>query len=264
MADERRPHVHHAGVVLLDPTPVAERPLPPERQPRPLPELSAVDFAKLRDAALPHAKAQADVRRVTTKFKREPAGQAHVFAELHFPAVDGSATFNGALEAKGAALAERLATARADYLANDPAPVAARALKASLEGVKVAEAEAAAKVEKLMLAFSAAEKTDSKALLCAADKLTAARGVLAGRRELVTRLDADLGRAERAALEGLAAVLKATKQTFAEELAAERGRLEEEWLAATLPTAATLYAVQTILAHDLANQGTLTAYGHLE
>jgi hypothetical protein len=263
MSDEPRRHVAHAGAVLLTPMAVAERPLPPERQPRPLPELSAVDFAKLRNVALPHAKAQADVQRCTTKFKREPGGQAHVYAELHYPAVDGS-PFNEALEAKRAALAERLATARADYLAHDPAPTAARALKASLEGIRVAEAEAHGKVEKLTAAFAEVAKVDSKSVLATADKLTAAKATLATRRELVTRLEADLARAERAALTGLADVLKATRQAIEEELTAERGRLEEEWLASTLPTAAALYAAHTILAHDLAGQGALTAYGHLD
>jgi hypothetical protein len=264
MTAERKPHVHHAGVVLLEPVPVAERPLPPERQPAPLPELSAVDFAKLRDAALPHAKAAPDQRRCTTRFKREPAGQAHVFAELHYPAAEGNGPFNEALEAKRTALAERLATARADYLAHDPAPTAARALKASLEGIRVAEQEAHGKVEKLTAAFAEVAKVDSKSVLATADKLTAAKATLATRRELVTRLEADLARAERAALTGLADVLQATRKAVEDELAAERQRLEEEWLAATLPTAAALYAAHTILAHDLAGQGALTAYGHLD
>jgi hypothetical protein len=264
MTTEKKPHVHHAGVVLLEPMAVAERPLPPERQPRPLPELSAVDFAKLRDAALPHAKAQADVRRVTTKFKREPAGQAHVYAELHYPAVDGSATFNEALGARRAALAERLATARAAYLANDQAPLAARALKASLEGIRVAEQEAHGKVEKLTAAFGEVAKVDSKSVLATADKLTSAKATLTTRRELVPRLEADLARAERQALEGLATALQATRQAYTDELAAERAQLEAEWLAATLPTAAQLCAIGTALAHDLAGQGALSQYGRLD
>jgi hypothetical protein len=264
MSDEPKRHVAHAGAVLLQPVPIAERPLPPERQPAPLPELSPAAFAKLRETAWPSGKAPADVRRCTTKFKREPAGQAHLFAELAYPVADGTGTFNPALEARRATLADRLATARADYLAHDPAPTAARALKASLEGIRVAEQEAQGKVEKLTAAFAEVAKVDSKSVLATADKLTSAKATLATRRELVTKLEADLARAERAALTGLADVLTATRKAVEEELAAERHRLEEEWLAVTLPTAAALYAAHTILAHDLAGQGALTAYGHLD
>jgi hypothetical protein len=264
MSDERKRHVAHAGAVLLTPIAVAERPLPPERQPAPLPTLTAVDFAKLRDAALPTSPAPADTRRAALKFRRERGGQVIVTGELSFPASDGSATFTPTVDGKRDRLAAVLAEARADFLATDPGVEAWRALRASLEGVQTAVDEAHAKVEALTGKFGDTAKTDSKNLLAAADKLTSARATLHGRRELADRLAADVARAETAAKAGLEETIKTARQRFTEACQAERKAIEERLLADSLNALAELYALHLLLSGDLAHAGPSAGYCRLD